>query len=497
MLRWIAERFQKQGLVGADWQAQMKRRGKLIERYRQYHRGQHRQSLTRAMRTLLQVKNPDQERFTVNYCDMVVGTIADRLEVDRIEGRVGKSGSAGSGDTLNAWLDAVLQLARFDALQIEVQTAALRDGESWVMVQFNEKAQLPLLAHEATWDGHTGILAVFDSRSHRIDAAAKVWRELDDTRINLYYRDRIERFRASGAAIDGDAQPLGEPEKTDRGGTLAGVPLIRFTAHGAGPGDMPRGELANIIPLQDSLNKAIVSMVASSLLTGFPVFFARGMEKPKALTPGTIISANITDRAGKVKIPDTESQARSRAALLAQMDLRRIEPGEIGPLLKQAEFLISQISIISSTPVPSHMGGDSQSGEALKQRDVRLRGKIGRSQVNIGNCWEDTLALALHQTRLYGRQALGEDIRFHTRWTSAELRDDAEIREQAKLMHEWGFTREALRLMSRGSGANYNEDDIRKLIDEQREDALASLGSLSIPGFDRPLLPQEVPTPSP
>ena len=241
-----------------------------------------------------------------------------------------------------------------------------------------------------------------------------------------------------------------------------------------------------MIPLQDSLNSTLVSMVMTSQLTAFSLLFAKGWKPPAGMTPGMILHAMIADSSGNPIVPETEEEARALATLLAQMDLKRIEPGEIEPLIKQAEFLIHQIGTVSSTPVPAQMGGDSQSGEALKQRDTRLLGKINRAQVHLGNSWEDVFGLAHRQATIFatGNKPPGV-VGFNTRWKNAEIRNDADIREFAKLMHEWGFVREALRLVSQSSVANYDEADIDRLVlEKQGDDSTALAGAAGqLPGF--------------
>jgi hypothetical protein len=183
-------------------------------------------------------------------------------------------------------------------------------------------------------------------------------------------------------------------------------------------------------------------------------------------------------------VPVNEEHARGIAAMLAQFDLKRIEPGEIGELIKQADWLIHQIGTVSSTPVPSMLGGDTQSGEALKQRSVNLVGKAQRAQVQFGNSWEDVFSLGWRQENLFGQDKPPAIGLLSARWKSAEIRNDADLREGAKLMHEMGFTREALRILSQTSVVQYSEADIDALMEERTGDEAGALAGLQLPGFD-------------
>ena len=181
-------------------------------------------------------------------------------------------------------------------------------------------------------------------------------------------------------------------------------------------------------------------------------------------------------------MPDNPEHAAAMAAMLNASGLEKIDAGDISTLAHAADFFISQISTISSTPVPAGMGGDSQSGEALKQREVRLLGKIRRFHVQGGNNWEDVMRMANQYQRAYGGQDVPEIPAFTVRWVNPELRNDMEIRERAKLVHEWGMTREALRLLSLSSDIDYSEDDIDRLLEEQAEDVNQRLPVAGAPG---------------
>ena len=174
--------------------------------------------------------------------------------------------------------------------------------------------------------------------------------------------------------------------------------------------------------------------------------------------------------------------AMAMAAMLNASGLEKIDAGDISTLAGAANFFIDQISTISATPVPAAMGGDTQSGEALKQREVRLLGKIRRFHVQGGNNWEDVMRMANMYQRAYGGQGVPEIDAFTVRWVNPELRNDMEIRERAKLVHEWGLTREALRLLSLSSDIDYSEDDIDRLLEEQAEDVNQRLPQAGAPG---------------
>jgi predicted Zn-dependent protease len=131
------------------------------------------------------------------------------------------------------------------------------------------------------------------------------------------------------------------------------------------------------------------------------------------------------------------------------------------------------------------LGGDEQSGEALKQREIGLLGKIGRAQVQIGNSWEDLAYLSARVQNAFGTQKAPEIVEANTRWKDAQIRNDAEIINSANWYWQNGFLREALRVMSQSSLANHTEKDIERLLAERRTDAADDMNAKAqtVPGF--------------
>jgi hypothetical protein len=98
--------------------------------------------------------------------------------------------------TVNDWLLAVLKKNRFDALQIEVHEAAVRDADSFVLVDYDEEKKCVRFTHEPAYDGISGMLVLYQRRSRsEIACAVKVWHITSITqtvsRSSSAKRDRI------------------------------------------------------------------------------------------------------------------------------------------------------------------------------------------------------------------------------------------------------------------------------------------------------------------
>lgn len=465
MLNAIGEILKAKGLIGSQWVQVQQARGTLVKLFREYYDGEHRLKLTSEMRKMMQIGDDRLDRYNDNYCEMVVDKLGDRLVLDTVEN---------PSETAQEWAETIMQANRIDALQIAVHEAVLRDGESFVMVEYQD-GRGTVLARELAWDGSTGILPVYDGRGETLVAAAKVWLDGDVTRVNIYYQNLVARYIGDGTTLT-----LQNEEDTTRLEKAPGVPLVAFRNRGGG-----RSELVNVVPLQDSLNRTVISMVMNGELTAFSLLFAVGFKPPSGITPGMVIHAMIEGEDGKSIIASTKDEAEAYAALMDSYSLERIESGSVVELIGQAEFLIEQISTISSTPIPLRRGAGNISGEALKQLDISLLGKARRAQVQIGNAWEDVFGLAHRIEGLYATKLPPAAEAWYARWKTSEVRNDADIRETAKLLQEWGFEREALRVLSQSSQVQYSEADIDNLIAEKSKDAGAAMGALagSLPGF--------------
>lgn len=467
MLNGLYDILAAKKLVSAGWASATDTQAKLVALYRDYARGKHRLKLTAEMRKMMQISSDLTDRYNANYCDLVVQTMADRLTVDTI-----------SGDTqeASAWLGAALNGNRFDALQIRVREALVRDGETFMMSEFLDDGTIKL-AHEPAYDGSTGMIGILDA-SNELACAVKVWWDagLGIRRANIYYRTLTERYVIDGTTL----KVYAEPDDTTRNGQAPGLPVVRF----ANKDNL--SELVNVIPLQDSLNRTLISMVMASELTAFSVMFAVGFKPPAGIMPGSIINPVIEGEDGTTIVPTDKESAEAVSALLNSYRLERIEAGSLEQLISQADFLISQIGTVSATPLPTLMGSGTQSGEALKQREVRLLSKVQRAQVLIGNAWEDVAAKMHRQASLFGTRQPPKVNAWTVHWKSAEARNDAALLEAAKLMQEWGHEREALRILSLTTMVNYSEDDLDRLMQEKAEATAATLRSATtqLPGME-------------
>jgi len=461
MLSAIKEKLTTAGIaLSATWETDVQTWGETVALYRDYSEGNHRAKLTTEMRKMLRISDAKTDQFAINYCDLVIAKMGDRLTVSSIDG----DNEAGS-----AWAGDMLEYNRFDALQMDVHDAAIRDGVTYVMVAYDNAAQKPMLAHELAWDGSWGMVTVYDRMGKKIVAAIKIWYETDTARrVNIYYADRVERFREGG--LGGGLLAIDEQsiEWMDVSKSGVGVPVVAFINRAKSRMTTGISEIASVIPMQDALNRTLVSMVMTSELSAFQIKVALGFPPPAEVTPGMWVII------GENGIPDGQ-----------KVDAFVLEQAQLVPFISQATFLIDQIGTVSQTPLPNQMGGDSSSGEALKQRETGLLGKLKRFQVKGGNSWEDVMALAARVQKAFGTGvSMPKVTRWSCHWQDAEIRNDSETIKNVKEVADLIGDEQALREIAPVFG--WDEDKINQIMAAKRSqqaDAFAALGS-SLPNFD-------------
>lgn len=451
------------GYVGERWVQDVLEWGRRVSLVRDYADGRHRAPMTAEMRRMLRISTDELEQFNINYCTQIVDARVTRLRIQAVDG--------GDKDA-SKWAAKVLADNRLDGMQMDVHDALLTDGDTFVMVEYDNERKTPVLVHEPAFDGYEGIIPIYDRSRRKMLAAVKIWQEGGGTRVNIYYPDRIEKW----GSIEGESlKPVPE---IGTGGTMGvlewrpGIlPVVHFRNRGGRRSWQGKSVLQDVIPLMDALNRTLVSMVMTAELSAFQIRYALGFTPPDNLTPGVWVVA------GEEGISNEQ-----------RVEVGTLEQSSLVPFIAQCDFLIDQISEISATPLRRKSGGDTQSGEALKQREVALLGTIRAVHVKTGNDWEDVVALAAAVQRAFGTGAPVPQ-RWVCRWASAEIRNDGEIIDNALKIANLVPSSEILHIL--GTVYDWDEDKIQLLLKQKADEDAERLAALAgrLPGFDEFRLP--------
>lgn len=459
MLSTIYEMLPKT-LVRDEWLVETDDWGDRVKLFRDYYDGNHRSKLTGNMKRMLRISGDAHDQFNENYCGLVVDTYADRLLVERMQG---------DSDDATEWATDLLDRNRFDGLQMDIHEATIRDGDTFVLLEYDNETDRVVFSHEPCWNGETGMIAVYDRRLKNILIAVKVWYEgVDDARrVNFYYPDRVEKYIGDESGYG--MQPYVDESTDERGIAewLPGVvPVIHYRNRMRTMTQYGISELASVVPLQDALNRGLMSMVMTAELTAFLIRVAKGFEPPAEVSPGMWITIGA------------EGLTNDQVA-----DAFTLEPGGIVPFIDQANHLIEQIATISRTPLPTTLGGANASGEALKQRESGLLAKVRKAQVKVGNAHEDLMRVAvlLHNTFSATRAPISD---WRCVWRDAQVRNEAQMIQNALAVRDIVGERETLRLIAEVYGYGMGkQEEIAQEKQAQTAQAMSALAG-SLPGFD-------------
>ena len=468
----------------ATWLKQETDRANRVALAREYADGEHRSSLTEEMRNLLRIKKAELGApFNLNHMDNIIQTVVDRLAVTAIE--------SDNPDT-TTWLSDVLNDNRFDGLQIDAHEAAVRDGDAYIMVSFDNGVKMTL---EDAFDGTSGIVMIYGADKQAPLLALKIWQETTlvsatgsqrktaklITRVNAYFPDRVEKYVSYN---NQSIYTLPETLDQDMSWTMItgdpiGIPIIHFKNRSAKNRNGGKSEIRDAIPLQDAINRTLTSMIMSSELTSFPIRYSIGLKPPTALTPGMWINAYIRDETNGAPKEPTEKQLD----WFKSIRFGTLEPGQIMPFIEQSKFAIEQMYTITRTPRTDGVDGGA-SGESLKQREIGLVGKVNRCHVSFGNAWENVAVMAWRVQSAYGNSQPPEYSRMATRWQSAEIRNDTETVDNVLKIADRLDERTVLELLA--PVFKWDTGKIDAILNARRGDAGSRLADLakSLPTFD-------------
>jgi hypothetical protein len=373
----------------SSWGADFQQKGARVQLYRKYEEGEHRSGITDQMSKMLRLTAEANgiNDFNDNYCEVVVEKMAGRLHLAEIT-----TGDAGLDKT---WLSPILELNKWDSLQGLAFRGAVRDGDSYVMI---DPVSLKWSC-EAAFDTDTGVVSLSEQGSSTPYWAAKLWYDsvpgVDAVTVQIvvYQPDRVSYWW--GEAGNNEVQPLDIVPVTIPEGLTeedialipattnvrpwppSRVPVVHFINKASNYSSEGRSELRVVIPLQDALNRTLHSMVMASEFTAFRLKWAIGIEiDANGIVPGAVVNLVLSDENDKVITEPTEAQA----AFLKAVRVGEFEATEMGQYIEQIDKFAKEVSQVSQTPIYGVTTQGVLSGEALKQLEIGLIGKCERFQ---------------------------------------------------------------------------------------------------------------------
>jgi hypothetical protein len=437
---------------------------------RDYAKGEHPTYLTDRQKEFVGLKAKDADYlYAHNMCQLVIDAVTERLNVEQF-GLVEEREISADADP-SAWASTWWEANRMDAGQDDVYGAALRDGKAYLIVDWDADELKPRWSMNEVFDGTSGVRYQSDPDTGAVLYAVKKWQVYDPynsenngrTRMTLYFPDRVEKYittKDSNQGIGGtrwesytDAQ--GEPWPIpwlDRDGAPLGMPVFEFAN--------PEGsEIAQLLPIQDMLNKADLDLIAATDSSGFRILFVAGVP-PQIGTSGE--ESGLTLSPGRL-LRFTDSAAK----------LGAVEAADPGAMIASSKYWIETAAAITRTPqyLFHPQGAEQPSGESLKQQEIGLVFKCERRQQVWGNVWENVVELSRKLYNLYGGGAI-EDVPVSAEWQAAQLPTDPVAEETAMGLALKQYVDSGVPLITAARRLGWTEEEIKQLeADKKKADA--------------------------
>jgi hypothetical protein len=313
------------------------------------------QPLVYASRQLNELFQNLSATFQQNWCAVVVDSVADRIQLQRI--LVADDEAA---------TDALALLLGSSELILEsedVHLASLVTGESYVLVWPDEETAQP----EAYYNDSRNVHLFYEAdKPRRKRFAVKWWVGDDDHRLlTLYYADRLEYYRSTNAIRSDDHNGLWNEVSN-------GKSFVRVDSEPNPYGTIPvfhfrrerrviTSELQNVLGPQDAVNKILADMMIAAEFGAFPQRYIISLAEPGKFKNSPNAIWDIPGASGKEEQPTSVGQFAST---------------ELSNYLQAIDKWTTAIAIISRTPKHYFFGqGGDPSGEALIAMEAPLNHK--------------------------------------------------------------------------------------------------------------------------
>ena len=389
-------------------------RARGYERYEEYYLGNH--PLTFATEKFRNAFGSLFREIADNLCQVVVDAVADRLQIIGFDVEQGQEEAAD-----RAW--ELWQANRMDRRSGEIHSEALRAGDAYARVWPNGDNEPIIYPNK----GRLCTVNYAEDKPGLVAWAAKLWQGDDEYHyLTLYFADRIEKYVAEAKEIDASNARSFKPrevpgERWPLPNPWGVVPMFHF-ANNALIDAWGQSELANVIPLQNALNKALADMLVAMEFVAYPQRFATGIE------------VDIDPVTGKPKTPFEPGVDRFWSVANPDVKFGEFRASDTTDYLAIQDSLRSEIARVSGTPLHYMMmeRGGWPSGEAMKTAEARFVAKVEDRQVAFGNVWEDVARLCLRM------DGAADTFQLSALWQDAAPRSEREMAEIAMLKQQLG-----------------------------------------------------------
>lgn len=369
-----------------------------------------------------------------NYCRVVVDAVLNRLEINNIVGSTDKA----TNRITQIWDENELHLEAN-----EIHRGALTFGDCYAIVWTDEDGDWQI-----SYNSPRTTAIVYDPENPKKKLyAVKVWQQDENTvRMNIYKKDRIEKYRAQGTeytvgtnwiALEGEDNPFGE------------VPVFHFRTH------RPYGKPEHLAAYgpQNDINKLLATHFYSIDYQGAPQRYALTMQAEDDVVD---FGDDATERENLATLKNEPGSLWYLKGIHGVGQFQPADPKVFWDPINQLKQ-----SLAALTDTPFHYLTQPivvSSGQAHRVAEAGLMKKVADRQTSFGVTWREIFNFIL--------KIEGITARLEVKWSNIESFDaldewDVMLKKiNAGLSH-----RQALR------EAGYEENDIERIMEERAMEA--------------------------
>lgn len=385
------------------------------------------------------------KEFAYNRCQVIVDAFDDRLQVTGWE----SDQDTKTESPIEKAANEIWRRNEMTDRQSDIHAEAIRTGSSYLIVWPDPATQL---ARYYPNDNHLVTTVCDDDYGDDPVFAVKTWKEergpnVDRWRMTIYERDVITRWITPSKRAERPSKlshfiPYTDDDEPESENPYGVVPVFQFRA-GKLRGIDDHGELRDIIPLQDALNKTVADLMISAEFLGFPQRVLAGVEP------------TIDPLTGKAEKPF--DIAKDRILMFSDPATKW---GEFGAAALEQFTAVQDnfdLKIARVSQVPVHwlnQSGDFPSGEALKTSESPFVAKVTKWQPRFGGKHAQAMRFALRIDGIadVDNQAMG----IQPIWATAESRSETEQLQNAAMKKSLGVPDEQL-----WAELGYSTDEIK------------------------------------
>jgi hypothetical protein len=416
-----------------DWLAFLQ--GKLTERradilrYASYYEGEQ-QKLAFAQARYKTAFQQIFEDWRDNFCGLIIDSATERM---RVEGFRLPSDGKMDKDAREFW-----QRNSLDALANGVHLDAMVQGRAYVIVWQGKNGQptiTPVSAEEMVVQYKPGSLTELEAAARFFqDAWGRTW-------VTLWTEEYVYEV------------PLGKTQWEQgvrRPNPMKVVPVVPFHNRSRLVGD-PYSDLANVIPIQDAINKITSDALLASEFAAWPQRWVTGLEIQ-------------TDENDNPKPPYDVGVDKLLQAENPEVVFGQFQASDLKNYVNLINLLVQHLSSVSRTP--SHYflvnQGNAPSGEAIISAEAGLVSKVKERMLYFGEAWEQVIRLCFRVKR----DKRAEEFSLETVWADPEYRTEAQHIDSLLKLKQLNVPEEILWMR-----AGFSATEIQAFREMRKEDA--------------------------